>query len=389
MGQNGHMIRRPSRKAIWSLALLLMLSILGGDTLGTGTVPAQAAQPYVFSIYSWHVENFPTGWPHALRSAFGRRQALNDSVPVIRTYFESSATVTSLQDSIARADPGGERSMLERQLEEAVRQHNDHRSTAERAVADMISQELFDQRLTTRIVFKEVLWPPLYFRISEMPSILVVSPRGHIQISETHLLAPEISSAEIERLEQTIDQRGLSSLVEDLGGVATYPSLLPEGVQLQQLLEVASHEWVHHHLYFRPLGRNYWKNGDMTTLNETVADLVGRELGAVLYRKYFESAPKTTTPASAATVAAEVVFDFNAAMRETRVTVERMLTEGKVEEAEEYMEQRRQVLAENGYSIRKLNQAYFAFHGSYAERPGSVSPIGGQVRAIREKSPTL
>ena len=47
------------------------------------------------------------------------------------------------------------------------------------------------------------------------------------------------------------------------------------------------------------------------------------------------------------------------------------------------------MLADHGYFIRKLNQAYFAFHGNYAERPGSVSPIGKYVRAIRNASPTL
>ncbi|MFC1916656.1 hypothetical protein ACFLX1_00775 [Chloroflexota bacterium] len=40
------------------------------------------------------------------------------------------------------------------------------------------------------------------------------------------------------------------------------------------------------------------------------------------------------------------------------------------------MEQKRQYLAEMSYHIRKLNQAYFAFHGTYADKPAFISPIG-------------
>ena len=58
------------------------------------------------------------------------------------------------------------------------------------------------------------------------------------------------------------------------------------------------------------------------------------------------------------------------------------------------MESRRQIFVENGYRIRKLNQAYFAFHGAYADRPGgaagaSEDPVGSAVRKLRNQSPSL
>jgi len=37
---------------------------------------------------------------------------------------------------------------------------------------------------------------------------------------------------------------------------------------------------------------------------------------------------------------------------------------GRVKDAEQYMELRRQYFGENGYQLRRLNQAWFAFHGS-------------------------
>jgi hypothetical protein len=83
------------------------------------------------------------------------------------------------------------------------------------------------------------------------------------------------------------------------------------------------------------------------------------------------------------------VFDFSREMRKTRVRVEELLTESKVEEAEAYMEQRRLVFVEQGHNLRKLNQAYFAFYGSYATSPSSGNPIGGQLEWLRGQSLTV
>jgi hypothetical protein len=80
-------------------------------------------------------------------------------------------------------------------------------------------------------------------------------------------------------------------------------------------------------------------------------------------------------------------------MHETRVTADEMLAAGQIEEAEAYMETRRQVFWENGYRIRKLNQAYFAFHGAYADTPGGAAPaedpVGSAVRALYAQSDSL
>ena len=51
------------------------------------------------------------------------------------------------------------------------------------------------------------------------------------------------------------------------------------------------------------------------------------------------------------------------------------------------MEARRQELNGRGFGIRRLNQAYFAFYGSYAEGPAGSSPLAGRVRSLREASP--
>jgi hypothetical protein len=79
-------------------------------------------------------------------------------------------------------------------------------------------------------------------------------------------------------------------------------------------------------------------------------------------------------------------------MHQTRVNVDKLLAEGQIEPAETYMEQRRVFFWENGYPFRKLNQAYFAFYGAYADQPGGAAgqdPVGSAVRLLREKSASL
>ena len=62
---------------------------------------------------------------------------------------------------------------------------------------------------------------------------------------------------------------------------------------------------------------------------------------------------------------------------------------GRVRDAEEYMEIRRILFRENGYPIRKLNQAYFAFHGSYGTGAAATSPIGPKLERLRSLTPDL
>ena len=82
-------------------------------------------------------------------------------------------------------------------------------------------------------------------------------------------------------------------------------------------------------------------------------------------------------------------FDYSREMRTTRIRVGELLAEGEIEEAETYMEERRRFIVDHGYSLRKLNQAYFAFYGSYASSPSMANPIGGQLDWLRGQSPTL
>jgi hypothetical protein len=71
------------------------------------------------------------------------------------------------------------------------------------------------------------------------------------------------------------------------------------------------------------------------------------------------------------------------------VTADELLAQGEIEEAEAYMEAQRQFMWANGYHIRRINQAYFAFHGAYADQPGGAAgedPVGAAVRKLWQQS---
>ena len=76
-------------------------------------------------------------------------------------------------------------------------------------------------------------------------------------------------------------------------------------------------------------------------------------------------------------------------MKETRIQTEKFLKSGKISEAEDYMEKQRVLINSNGYNIRKINQAYFAFRGKYGDSPASNTPIYSQLVELRQNCLTL
>jgi len=73
-------------------------------------------------------------------------------------------------------------------------------------------------------------------------------------------------------------------------------------------------------------------------------------------------------------------------MRTLRRAVDLLLELGHVEAAELLMNDKRDQFEERGVYIRKLNQAYFAFYGSYADTPASIDPIGPKLELLLENT---
>jgi hypothetical protein len=239
----------------------------------------------------------------------------------------------------------------------------------------------------------DVVFPPVSFSFMAPPQILIVSPRDRIAVEQSEVLRPDVTTGQAETLERAVDGTGVSSLVVPIGGLATFPTMVLEGTRPRDALVAVAHEWVHGYFFFAPLGRAYWSSQAARAINETAAELAGRELGDRLARDLGlppaprpRSAPSAEAPAESPQAAAP---DARAMLRETRVRVDALLAAGQVEEAEAYMRERRDQLAAAGHDVRKLNQAYFAFYGSYGEAASGSSPLPGRLRRLREASPSF
>lgn len=238
-------------------------------------------------------------------------------------------------------------------------------------------------------------FPPVMMHMTPLPTILMVSPRDHIERIYGIPLMQGLSIAEREALETAVfENLNLSALVVPIGGLGVYPSMIMETSNLNWLAEVVAHEWSHLWMGPYPISLYYVSDHQVRTMNETTASIVGTEIGEEVIVRYYPEhipPPPVDEPAPKPEPDAPPAFDFRAEMAETRTRVDDMLAAGQIGVAEAYMEARRQEFVANGYQIRKLNQAYFAFYGAYADEPGATGtdPVGPMVQEIRDLSPSL
>ena len=393
--------RRATAKSIGRATSIVLVSLylllLRGDVFTLN--PAQeVSSKYAFDLIGWHLSNSMSKWTHrALRTIPG--QAISDSerLALVDEYFRLGNVENDIKGRLNVAtsrltETKSEVKRLQDELDRVHRLRREIRNDVEEALESEISSVARAEGLG---LMGEVVFPPVDVRLVETPKALITSPRDTIAWQDSVLLDPRMSVESREEVEDALlETEDLSALVLDIGGLATYPASVYNGADLNATLSLMTHEWLHHYLFLRPLGQNMFDSPDMRVLNETVADLGGRELGRIA-RERIETRMPVTVPVSLGTTsdildaapAPANDFDFRREMQETRRAVDALLAGGEVEVAESYMETRRRMFVDNGHSMRKLNQAYFAFNGTYAESPASVNPIGGEVRRLRDLSP--
>ena len=402
------MTHKARRALLYSLLLLLLLGALSRDSIhpadyfGYRTDPVTG--PHKFDWSSYEVRTIlekltgralGTNQPHGLDD---RQQ-----VRAVREYFDLVGEIGRLESEIAikrakerdTADTGGLQARLGDLQTERLRSEN----LVENILRHQVEEVLLWAGINLRLpLLQEWIVPPVEFEFQSSPDFLVISRRDRIERIGNISLQPGLSLDQIEEIEQYTDQLDTSSLVVPTGGVGAYPTVIVENTSLDFAISVVIHEWSHNYLFFHPLGQHYADSHELTSMNETVASMIEDELSLELARRYYPDIYEQRMAALARERSAtpgrthENEFSFNAHMRKTRIQVEALLAEGRVEEAEAYMEQRRQKLVEMGYYIRKLNQAYFAFYGSYAAGTGwaaETNPIGEQMQTLRERSPSL
>jgi predicted nucleic acid-binding Zn-ribbon protein len=376
---------------------LLSLFLLGGSCATSPDFDSSLksiVKPYQFSIAQWEFKALPN---EVNDYVFNKGERAEDKVGAVVEYFNLIEQIKSLEAEIAAVNAGykaDDLASLESELDRLQQQKAALTDGVEKIIAEQIREVLAAQGIyhpLDNYIKWKVGFPPLIFRLEPPPHLLVVSPRDRIEsLKEIHL-QQDLSVQAMENIEEQVDGLGVSSLVEGLGGLGTYPSFVMDDASLHFTIETATHEWLHSYLAFKPLGFLYIldltgisPNYDIATMNETVVGIVSKEIGTTVCQAYYPGYENShQQPAE------EPEFDFNQEMREIRQTVDTYLAQGEIGQAEEYMEQKRQYLASMGYYIRKLNQAYFAFHGTYADSPTSISPIGAELKQLREQSASV
>jgi hypothetical protein len=323
---------------------------------------------------------------------------------IILDYFDLVGRIHQTEGEIARiytdpdvTDPEAAAAEQRATLDQLRVEQAKFQGMAEAILEEQIASVLKDEGFGT---LGQVL-PPVRFQFTPLPQYLVISPRSEIALTHGAMLRGDIELDRVEALEAQIDETfGVSSLIVPIGGLAVYPAMMHETSSLSWGIGATAHEWVHHYYFFwlKPVGLYYEARPDVRTINETAADIAGEAIKERVLARYYPQflPPPTPTPdpdAPPPPTPEPPEFDFIAEMRETRVNTDRLLAEGKIEEAEAYMELRRRVFVEQGHYIRKLNQAYFAFYGAYASDPGGGAagdnPVGNPVQELWAANPSI
>ncbi len=392
--------RLPSVRGLLSLlvAVGITVSFVGGSAANDGQARFQAIGGLVgsraFSLAGWEWQALGEK-AESWRSGLGQGLNTEQERAVVLGYIEGIRRVRTAQERVNRLvsvdTSAGDLAQARSELADLRQRQAGRRPLAEAVIQRQVGQMLAGAGLG----INGAPLPPVNFTFTEPPQILIISPRQEIRNVYARMLSPDIDSAEAGETEAAIAaQTDYSAYITRIGGLGAYPTMVVESTNIEWLVSTVAHEWVHNYLTLFPLGMRFGSSPELTTLNETVADIVGDELGRrVLLHFYPEFAPRPVNSEQKKTAASDADpeeptgFDFDREMGKTRLRVDELLAEGRYPEAEAYMETRRRLFVENGYHLRVLNQAYFAFHGSYATGGASSSPIGAQLQELQRKTP--
>ncbi len=328
-----------------------------------------------------------------------QKQIVSEYLRVTQDIIAKESTLQEIYADPAITDKEFTSTNLRAELDSQYKRQTELAPFAEAILQEQVSEVLKEIGLTA--LGQPI--PSLMYHSTPLPSALVVSRRDRIEQIANISLNPTITIDEQAALETKIDSNlNTSSLVVQIGGVGVYPTMVMRTANLPWLLNTISHEWTHNYLTLRPLGFLYTSDPALRTMNETTAAIAGDEIGALVLKKFYpELIPASSLIPGLISAPFDhpepgdflrPPFDYRAEMYITRTGADAFLAEGKIDEAEAYMEARRQFFLQHGYLIRKINQAYFAFYGAYADSPGGAAgedPVGPAVRDLRAESASL
>ncbi len=285
-------ISRFSHYAATALFLLLLLVGIRSDVYPHTKVLEQRLEVLTagkrFSVAAWEVQALTD---KALQLVRGSRLDEGDTA-LVREFFDVAGRIGALRAEAERLAAqklhmSARALEIQAELKTLYAKRDALEDDAEDVLALQVTRALRENELYTRILGWNVIWPPVTSEFVDLPLLLVISPRERIERRVDYLLDPDLTVAEMEAIEDAVRDMGYSGLVTHIGGLATYPAMIPEIYGLGFVLDTMPHEWVHDFLAFYPLGWAYGTSHEMTTMNETTADIVGEEIGQYLARRYY------------------------------------------------------------------------------------------------------
>jgi hypothetical protein len=401
------------RSYFWSkirrMVNLLLLCVVMALLFVSSNILYDGSLSSLSNLYRWDEFNYVSWVVSALVDKFsnatlGLEHFIDDErqAEIVLKYLDQIGEVEALEKRLEElnSDPNlrkrtGEIAAVDNRLQEETERMHQYGRIAESILQNQTERSLVEMGFG---VGGQIL-PPLLFKVTDLPLNLIVSPRDSISTLRSISLEPGMDALEKEALEEAFfEQFNLSGLVEPVGGIGAYPTMVMRTRSINWLTEVIAHEWFHNYLSFFPLGVRYFENDSLRSINETTANLAGKEVGRHVMIRFYPTYVSMyyqpgRDPASVLPEGRQQAFNYRKQMRETRLVVDYLLSIGQVEQAESYMEERREFFWQNGYRIRKLNQAYFAFYGSYNDTPGGGAagndPVGPAVQQLREQSTGL
>ena len=395
------------RHPIILAVIIAQFTLMTTSSARAGTLPERAtmvSSGVLFDYISWTLD---AAWQKIQLSALGmpnhltfeqQKLVVHDYIQVTRDIEATETELDQLYADPAIEDKEAATEGIRNKLRDLTQRQKNLAPFAEAIIQDQVASVVSALGLTPG----GQPIPSVLYHVSPLPLALIISPRDQIQQEGNISLLPDLTVEQRDLLEEQVDSRlDVSSLIVPVGGIGAYPTMVMRTSDLQWMTEVVAHEWIHNFLTLRPLGIRYDTTPELRTMNETTASIAGKEIGLQVIETYYPEliATGSTLPGlvsdkiqPAGPGSFRQPFDFREEMHETRVTTDQLLLEGKILDAEKYMEARRQIFWDNGYPLRKLNQAYFAFYGAYADVPGGPAgedPVGPAVRKLRENSASL
>ncbi len=365
------------------LSLPLSICLAGAGLL---SLAVELPDDDAFNVLRWEMEHVPGKWLYLAGDSLQGGISSAEQDERLGDYLVLTARIGLLEQ---RLDGSDDEQVVElaRLLDERQELENDVEAILEGRLTAVLEDIGLDSSLPLFPGARWV-WPPVDVEFDEPPRSLAISARDRIELLERRPLRPGLPLAAALELEAAEERDGgRSALAGRLSGAATYPSIVAPVGDYERLAAIVAHEWVHHYLFFKPLGWRYYDSNELRTLNETVADIAGRGLAALLVQRY--SLPDDAISELEGLVPPAPTVDAGAVLRALRLEVEALLDGGHIDEAEALMEQRRLELAEGGVVIRRINQAYFATRSLYATGPASIDPIGDQLSDLRVRSASV